>query len=165
MTYDLQQCSNTGNWWIIRQDADGYREILRTLSADLTVVQAHRYMDAYIADVNNGLQEYYMSNVLEFPSNTVAGDALRNSLVRQIDDLEDIYDILDALHGKMHDLEKQANEMEYTYDKELSRYADKVGSENVEVQFLGYTSRHIVSVDADGENFTLIIQEELLNED
>lgn len=106
-----------------------------------------------------------MSNVLEFPSNTVAGDALRNSLVRQIDDLEDIYDILDALHGKMHDLEKQANEMEYTYDKELSRYADKVGSENVEVQFLGYTSRHIVSVDADGENFTLTIQEELLNED
>jgi len=106
-----------------------------------------------------------MSNVLEFPSNTVAADALRNGLVRQIDDLEDIYDILDALHGKMHDLEKQANEMEYTYDKELSRYADKVGSENVEVQFLGYTSRHIVSVDADGENFTLTIQEELLNED
>ena len=106
-----------------------------------------------------------MSNVLEFPSNTVAADALRNGLVRQIDDLEDIYDILDALHGKMYDLEKQANEMEYTYDKELSRYADKVGSENVEVQFLGYTSRHIVSVDADGENFTLTIQEELLNED
>jgi len=55
MTYDLQQCSNTGNWWIMRQDADGYREIVRTLSADLTVVQAHHYMDAYIADVNNGL--------------------------------------------------------------------------------------------------------------
>jgi hypothetical protein len=54
MHYDLQQDHNTGNWWIIRQEEDGYRTIVRTLSADLTVVQAHRYMDAYIEDINNG---------------------------------------------------------------------------------------------------------------
>jgi len=106
-----------------------------------------------------------MGNVLEFPSNTVAADALRNSLVRQIDDLDDIYEVLDALHLKMHDLEKQCNEMELSYDQDLGRYADKVGTENVEVQFLGYTSRHIVSIDADGENFTLTIQEDMFNED
>ena len=106
-----------------------------------------------------------MGNVLEFPSNTVAADALRNNLVRQIEDLEDIYEVLDALHGKMHELEKQCNEMELSYDQDLGRYADKVGTENVEVQFLGYTSRHIVSIDADGENFTLTIQEDMFNED
>ena len=106
-----------------------------------------------------------MGNVLEFPSNTVAADALRNSLVRQIDDLDDIYEVLDALHLKMHDLEKQCNDMELSYDQDLGRYADKVGTENVEVQFLGYTSRHIVSIDADGENFTLTIQEDMFNED
>jgi len=54
MQYELQQDHNTGNWWIIRQEEDGYRTIVRTLSADLTVVQAHRYMDAYIEDINNG---------------------------------------------------------------------------------------------------------------
>ncbi len=106
-----------------------------------------------------------MGNVLEFPSNTVAADALRNNLVRQIDDLEDMYDVLDALHAKLHDLEKMCNEMELSYDQDLGRYADKVGTENVEVQFLGYTSRHIVSIDADGENFTLTIQEDMFNED
>ena len=106
-----------------------------------------------------------MGNVLEFPSNTVAADALRNSLVRQIDDLDDIYEVLDALHLKIHELEKQCNEMELSYDQDLGRYADKVGTENVEVQFLGYTSRHIVSIDADGENFTLTIQEDMFNED
>jgi hypothetical protein len=106
-----------------------------------------------------------MGNVIEFPSNTVAADALRNNLVRQIDDLDDIYDVLDALHGKMHELEKQCNEMELAYDLDLGRYADKVGTENVEVQFLGYTSRHMVSIDADGENFTLTIQEDMFNED
>jgi len=106
-----------------------------------------------------------MGNILEFPSNTVAADALRNNLVRQIDDLDDMYDVLDALHGKMHELEKQCNEMELSYDQDLGRYADKVGTENVEVQFLGYTSRHVVSIDADGENFTLTIQEDMFNED
>ena len=106
-----------------------------------------------------------MGNVLEFPSNTVAADALRNGLVRQIDDLDDIYEVLDALHLKIHELEKQCNEMELSYDQDLGRYADKVGTENVEVQFLGYTSRHIVSIDADGENFTLTIQEDMFNED
>jgi hypothetical protein len=55
--------------------------------------------------------------------------------------------------------------MEYEFDKNLGRYADKVGTENVEVQFLGYTSRHMVSIDADGENFTLTIQEDMFNED
>jgi hypothetical protein len=99
-----------------------------------------------------------MGNVIDFPSNTVAADALRNGLVRQIDDLDDIYDVLDALHGKMHELEKQCNEMELAYDLDLGRYADKV-------QFLGYTSRHMVSIDADGENFTLTIQEDMFNED
>lgn len=106
-----------------------------------------------------------MGNVVQFPSNTVAADSLRNNLVRQIDDLDDMYDVLDALHGKMHELEKQCNEMEFAYDQDLGRYADKVGTENVEVQFLGYTSRHMVSIDADGENFTLTIQEDMFNED
>ena len=106
-----------------------------------------------------------MGNVLQFPSNTVAADSLRNNLVRQIEELDDIYDVLDALHLKMHDLEKMCNEMEYEFDKDLGRYADKVGTENVEVQFLGYTSRHMVSVDADGKNFTLTIQEDMFNED
>ena len=35
MQYDLQQDHNTGNWWIVHQDEDGYRTIVRTLSADL----------------------------------------------------------------------------------------------------------------------------------
>ena len=54
MTYDLQQCSNTGNWWIMTQDSTGFREIVLTLSAKLTVVEAHRYMEAYIEEINNG---------------------------------------------------------------------------------------------------------------
>ena len=54
MYYELSQCQNTGNWWIWRVHEDGFREIVRTLSADLTVVEAHRYMDAWVESLNNG---------------------------------------------------------------------------------------------------------------
>ena len=54
MQYELQQDQNTVNWWIVHQDEEGYRTIVSTLSAKLTVVEAHRYMDAYIEESNNG---------------------------------------------------------------------------------------------------------------
>ena len=54
MEYDLQQDHNTGNWWIVHQDEEGFRTIVRTLSADLTAVEAHRYMDVYIKESSNG---------------------------------------------------------------------------------------------------------------
>jgi hypothetical protein len=55
MRYELSQCCNTGNWWIWQVEECGYRSIVRTLSADLTIREANAYMEAYIADVNNGL--------------------------------------------------------------------------------------------------------------
>ena len=106
-----------------------------------------------------------MSNVLTFPTSDAAETKLRHQMSTQVDDLDDIYEILDALHGKMHDLEKECAEIEVQFDINLEKNARKVGVENVEVQFLGYTSRHMVSVDADGENFTLTIQEDMFNED
>jgi hypothetical protein len=49
MRYELSQCHNTGNWWICEVEEDGYRSIVRTLSADLTIEQANAYMKVYMA--------------------------------------------------------------------------------------------------------------------
>lgn len=106
-----------------------------------------------------------MGNVVNFPTNTVAENVLRNSLTNQMDQLDELYDSLDALHHQMHELEKTCNELEYSYDQNLCKYANKVGTENVEVHFMGYTSRHIVSVDADGTNIKLTIDEDMCRED
>ena len=54
MHYDLQQDHNTGNWWIIHHDEDGYRTIVQTLSADLTRFEAKLYMENYIKEHDNG---------------------------------------------------------------------------------------------------------------
>tara|TARA_R110000744_G_scaffold48827_1_gene106353 strand:- start:563 stop:883 length:321 start_codon:yes stop_codon:yes gene_type:complete len=106
-----------------------------------------------------------MSNVLTFPASDAAETNLRNQMNKQVESLEDIYELLDAMHSKMHDLEKECAEIEVEFDANLEKYARKVGVQNVEVEFLGYTSRHKVSIDADGENFTLAIQEGILDED
>ena len=55
MRYELSRDCNTGNWWIWRVEEGGYRSIVRTLSADLTIRQANAYMEAFIEDANNGL--------------------------------------------------------------------------------------------------------------
>lgn len=54
MRYELSQDCNTGNWWIWKVEECGYRSIVRTLSADLTIRQANAYMDAYIEEMSNG---------------------------------------------------------------------------------------------------------------
>ena len=53
MHYDLQQDHNTGNWWIVTQDSHGYRKIVYTLSADLTRIEARRYMLKLIEECKN----------------------------------------------------------------------------------------------------------------
>tara|TARA_R110000822_G_scaffold93281_1_gene214689 strand:- start:2257 stop:2577 length:321 start_codon:yes stop_codon:yes gene_type:complete len=106
-----------------------------------------------------------MGNVVNFPTNTVAENVLRNSLTNQMQKLEDLYESLDALHHQMHEMEKTCNELEYSYDQNLCKYANIVGTDSVEVEFMGYTSRHIVSVDADGGNIKLTIDENMCNED
>ena len=106
-----------------------------------------------------------MGNVVNFPTNTVAENVLRNSLTNQMEQLDELYDSLDALHHQMHELEKTCNELEYSYDQNLCKYDNIVSTENVEVHFMGYTSRHIVSVDADGTNIKLTIDEEMCRED
>jgi len=106
-----------------------------------------------------------MGNVVNFPTNTVAENVLRNSLTNQMEQLDELYESLDALHHQMHELEKTCNELEYSYDQNLCKYANIVGTDSVEVEFMGYTSRHIVSVDADGANIKLTIDEDMCRED
>ena len=55
MFYELTQDGNTGNWWIWRCHEDGYREIVQTLSADMTITEAHRWMEAWVEKQNGNI--------------------------------------------------------------------------------------------------------------
>ena len=59
MQYDLQQDYNTGNWWIVTQDEEGYRKIVYTLSAELGRIQARKHMDKLVQEWGNVDKETY----------------------------------------------------------------------------------------------------------
>ena len=106
-----------------------------------------------------------MGKVIEFPTSSISENMLRGTLTTQMNKLDELYESLDAIHHRMHEMEKACNELEYCYDQNLCKYANAVGTDNVEIEFLGYTSRHIVSVDADGTNIKLTIDENMCNDD
>lgn len=50
MQYFLQQDHHTGNWWIVEQEEDGYRTVVRTLSHKLNYLEARQYLNKYIKE-------------------------------------------------------------------------------------------------------------------
>lgn len=96
-----------------------------------------------------------MGKVVEFPTKEVKTEALIEALDKTIDELDEAYEKLDLLHYQMHELEKACSQKEYQFDINLAQYAHNVGTENVPVRFLGYTSRHTLRIDADSGEFQL----------
>jgi hypothetical protein len=96
-----------------------------------------------------------MSKVLEFPTEKVKEIALNTELQKGVEELEELYDILDVLHGKLHDAENDAEVTETRFNKNLREYAGHVGIENVPVHYMQYCSEARISVDADNVQYTL----------
>tara|TARA_B110000285_G_scaffold18774_1_gene18225 strand:- start:1028 stop:1192 length:165 start_codon:yes stop_codon:yes gene_type:complete len=53
MYYELQKDQNTGDWWIVQQEEDGFRKIVATLSADLTYFAAKTEMKKFLEEKGN----------------------------------------------------------------------------------------------------------------
>lgn len=48
MHYDLQQDACTGNWWVIKQDAEGFRQVMYTLSHTLSYTEAKEHFEMLV---------------------------------------------------------------------------------------------------------------------
>ena len=42
MQYFLQEDHNTGNWWLVEQEDDGYRRVVQTLSHKLNYLEERK---------------------------------------------------------------------------------------------------------------------------
>lgn len=106
-----------------------------------------------------------MGRVIEFPTKEVKTEALIKALDKTIDELDEAYEELDILHHQMHELEKACNQKEYKFDYDLARYAHSVGTENIPIRFLGYTTRHTLKIDIDNDVYQLELFEGDWDED
>ncbi len=50
MQYFLQEDHNTGNWWLVEQEDDGYRRVVQTLSHKLNYLEARQHLNKYIKE-------------------------------------------------------------------------------------------------------------------
>jgi len=88
-----------------------------------------------------------MSNVLQFSSKT---DRLRESMNQKVAKMEELYQTIDLAVTELLAAEKEADEVEKDFNKQLRIYADTVGEENVEVGFLEYSPEIEVFLDNEG---------------
>jgi len=88
-----------------------------------------------------------MSNVVQFKN---LGTILKEQLMKNIQELEEVYQGLDLAVDAITKLEGIAEELEFNYNKMLRKYATEVGEENVEIGLLDYATEVEVIVDLEG---------------
>jgi len=96
-----------------------------------------------------------MSTILEFPTSHRRAEALRGQLVNEMSELDTLYVELDEAHEIVHGLEERAASQEKWFDDCLREYASLIGSENLEVEMLQYSSNTKIVVNADSKDFKL----------
>jgi len=92
-----------------------------------------------------------MGDVIDFPSQDVKLAQLETEIKKAVTDLEFKYTELDTLHEILNEREKEANELEKSYDVTLKEYVDLEGIENTPALWLTYSRSCAVKAIADGE--------------
>ena len=102
-----------------------------------------------------------MSNVLMFPAVEKTAETLLARLESQAEHLEEKYVLLEDLHGKLHDAEKEAECMESSYNEVMEEYAKMVGTENIPKILLEYASNCRIDVNADTLEYILTFADDV----
>ena len=92
-----------------------------------------------------------MSNVIEFPTQSIKLKQLEEQINKGVTDLEFKYNELDTLHDMLHNREQEAGKLEKEYDLIIKEYIDEVGIENTPALWLTYSRSCIVKAKAEGE--------------
>ena len=92
-----------------------------------------------------------MSNVIEFPTQSIKLKQLEEQINKGVTDLEFKYNELDTLHDMLHNREQEAGKLEKEYDLIIKKYIDEVGIENTPALWLTYSRSCIVKAKAEGE--------------
>lgn len=80
-----------------------------------------------------------MGEVRQFPTK----DTEKEGLYKVTQDLDQIYDAINKLHGALNELELRAAEVESMYDVALDNYVRRIGVENVPVHLLDYSMKSV----------------------
>lgn len=84
---------------------------------------------------------------------------LEKSVEQLQETLDDLYHRLDDYHVALNDLEAEANQKEREYNCVLEKYAKAVGTENIPLGYLEYSTQALMYL-ADGEEIVFTKEED-----
>ena len=90
-----------------------------------------------------------MSKVIEFPTSERKAVAILQQLESGAEDLEELYQTLDALHAQLHEAEETAERVEATYNKNMREYVKHVPITEVPLVLMQYSSEARMSMGED----------------
>lgn len=92
-----------------------------------------------------------MGDVVQFPTEDVKLEQLKEQIEKGVTDLEFKYNELDALHEMLGNREAEANELEGSFDLLIKEYIDEVGIKDTPALWLTYSRSCVVKATGEGE--------------
>jgi hypothetical protein len=92
-----------------------------------------------------------MGDVVQFPTDDVKLEQLKEQIEKGVTDLEFKYNELDALHEMLGNREAEANELEGSFDLLIKDYIDEVGIKDTPALWLTYSRSCVVKATGEGE--------------
>ena len=99
-----------------------------------------------------------VGEVIDFKSRQNSGivqDRETRKLMEKVHDLQDalgeIYDHIESAYENLNTMESECNRVEVYYDETILALAQKIGPENVPVEFLNYSTNIVVEAKETGE--------------
>lgn len=92
-----------------------------------------------------------MGDVVQFPTEDVKLEQLKEQIEKGVTDLEFKYSELDALHEILGNREAEANELEGSFDLLIKEYIDEVGIKDTPALWLTYSRSCVVKATGEGE--------------
>lgn len=88
--------------------------------------------------------------IVKFPDKGRAG-VLKRKLNKRAENLEKLYLTLEDVYGGVDEIETRLAKAEKAYDELLFEYAEAVGLENVEIEYLSYSTKMKAKRNVDGQ--------------
>lgn len=92
-----------------------------------------------------------MGDVVQFPTEDIKLEQLKEQIEKGVTDLEFKYNELDALHEMLSNKEAEANELEGSFDLLIKEYIDEVGIKDTPALWLTYSRSCVVKATGEGE--------------
>ena len=100
-----------------------------------------------------------MAEIIQFPNREKKRERLKYKLDEMITKMDDAYDEMDTLMGKIQDIGDSIGEVEVAYSAVLREYARMTEKESIEARLLTYCKQVDIRYDGDSKTLHFMLED------